>query len=348
MILITNKGAKSGTERVTLLVYSVDGDDYVIIASMGGAPTSPDWYHNLVANPGVTVEVGTERFQGTASEVRGPERDRLYEAQAEILSMFTEYAAKTTRVIPVFRISRVSVAGAGLWSTFWRYLRIVLVAGVPTGVLVGGVGSRAAMFLLRLTSDNSVRGLISDDGFTIGRFSPRDSYGLLQLGAIVGVIGALLYLAIRGWLLGPRWFRTLTIGLGCGAVVGSMLLHSSGVDFLVLSPRWLAMALFVALPAFFGMVIGPAVEFVERRPLPKGWRQFVAPALALALGPSAVFALIVVAPGTFVYAAVRSVAVQAVQGPAAIRVIVRAGWLAVAVLGLAALLRDVRSISALP
>ena len=231
---------------------------------------------------------------------------------------------------------------------FWRYLRIVLVAGIPTGVLVGGVGSRLAMFVLRLTSEDSVRGLISDDGFTIGRFSLGDTYNLLQLGAAVGVIGALVYLVIRGWLLGPRWFRTVTIGLGGGAVVGSMLLHSDGVDFRVLSPRWLAMALFVALPAFFAVVIGPAVELVERRSVPNGWKQFVAPALALAVGPSAVFALVVVAPATLLYAAVRSAAVERVRGPVAIRLIVRAGWLSVAVLGLVALVGDVRAISALP
>ena len=101
MILITTKGAKSGQERTTPLVYTRDGDNYVIIASKGGAPTHPAWYHNLVANPEATAEVGTEKFRVRARVAQGEERQRLYDAQAALMPNFAEYQKKTTRQIPV-------------------------------------------------------------------------------------------------------------------------------------------------------------------------------------------------------------------------------------------------------
>jgi deazaflavin-dependent oxidoreductase (nitroreductase family) len=107
MILITHKGAKSGKERTNPLVYTRDGDRYVIIASKAGAPTSPDWYHNVVANPEVTVEVGTEKFRARAEVVTGEERKRLYDAQAAAMPNFREYQEKTTREIPVVVLHRI-------------------------------------------------------------------------------------------------------------------------------------------------------------------------------------------------------------------------------------------------
>src|ERR1043165_6295351 len=106
LLLLTTKGAKSGNELTVPVVYTRDGDRYVIIASMGGAPKSPAWYHNLVANPEVTLEVGTEKFQAKASVAQSPERERLYAAQAAIMPAFTEYQQKTTRVIPVVVLTR--------------------------------------------------------------------------------------------------------------------------------------------------------------------------------------------------------------------------------------------------
>src|ERR1051325_2598394 len=81
MLLITTTGAKSGQERTTPLVHTTDGDKLVIIASKGGAPSHPAWYHNLVANPVVTVEKGTEKFKARAHVAHGEERDRLFNAQ---------------------------------------------------------------------------------------------------------------------------------------------------------------------------------------------------------------------------------------------------------------------------
>ena len=106
LLLLTTKGAKSGTEGTTPLVYSKDGDRYVIIASMGGAPKHPAWYHNIVANPDVTLEVGKDTFKAKAAVAEEPERTRLYNAQAEMMPAFTEYQQKTTRVIPVVVLTR--------------------------------------------------------------------------------------------------------------------------------------------------------------------------------------------------------------------------------------------------
>ena len=106
MILLTSVGAKSGEPRTSPLVYTTDGDRMVIIASKGGAPTHPDWYYNLVANPVATAEVGTETFPVTATEESGEERKRLYDQMAAIMPNFAEYQRNTDREIPLFTLSR--------------------------------------------------------------------------------------------------------------------------------------------------------------------------------------------------------------------------------------------------
>jgi deazaflavin-dependent oxidoreductase (nitroreductase family) len=107
LLLLTTTGAKSGKPRVAPLVYTTDGDSIVIIASKGGAPTHPDWYHNIAANQEVTVEVGTEKFPARAEIAAEPERTRLFNAQADIMPNFYEYQQNTDRTIPVITISRV-------------------------------------------------------------------------------------------------------------------------------------------------------------------------------------------------------------------------------------------------
>ena len=107
VMLLTMTGAKSGRELCSPLVYSMDGDDVVVIASKGGAPEHPNWYHNLVANPDVTVEIGTEKFEATAVLTEGEERAQLYAEQAAQMPQFAEYEKNAApRVIPVFRIVR--------------------------------------------------------------------------------------------------------------------------------------------------------------------------------------------------------------------------------------------------
>jgi deazaflavin-dependent oxidoreductase (nitroreductase family) len=108
LLLLTTVGAKSGKERVNPVVYTTDGDRTIVIASKGGAPRSPDWYHNLVANPEVTVELPGETFRARATVAEGAERDRLFRAQADEMPNFDEYAASTDRVIPVVVLERIS------------------------------------------------------------------------------------------------------------------------------------------------------------------------------------------------------------------------------------------------
>lgn len=101
LLLLHHTGAKTGTERVNPLVYLPDGDNYVIFASKAGAPTSPDWYHNIRANPNTTIEVGTESIPVTARVAEGDERERLWSTQKEVAPQFAEYESKTDRAIPV-------------------------------------------------------------------------------------------------------------------------------------------------------------------------------------------------------------------------------------------------------
>jgi deazaflavin-dependent oxidoreductase (nitroreductase family) len=112
MLILTTTGAKSGERRETPLVYSTDGDGVVIVASMGGAPKHPAWYHNIVAKPEVTLEVGGEAYTATATIVDDIERRRLYDAHADLHPSFTEYEGKTSRVIPVIVLRREDSAAA--------------------------------------------------------------------------------------------------------------------------------------------------------------------------------------------------------------------------------------------
>ena len=107
MLLLTTTGARSGQRRTTPLVHTRYGDDIVVLASKGGAPFHPAWYHNLVANPEVTLEVGTETFKARARVATGEEHDRLYAAQAKLMPNFAEYQRKTTRRIPVVVLRRI-------------------------------------------------------------------------------------------------------------------------------------------------------------------------------------------------------------------------------------------------
>ena len=108
VLLLSTMGAKSGQRRTNPVMYLLHGAQLVVFASNGGAATSPDWYHNLVANPTVSVEVGTESYEAQAEVVSGEERDHLYAYQAKIYPQFGEYEKNTTRTIPVVTLTRVS------------------------------------------------------------------------------------------------------------------------------------------------------------------------------------------------------------------------------------------------
>jgi deazaflavin-dependent oxidoreductase (nitroreductase family) len=106
LLLLNTTGARSGQPRTSPLVYTTDGARLVIIASKGGAPSHPDWYHNIVANPAVEIELGAERFPARATIAEGAERQRLYDQMAAQMPFFAEYQRKTPRQIPVVVLER--------------------------------------------------------------------------------------------------------------------------------------------------------------------------------------------------------------------------------------------------
>jgi deazaflavin-dependent oxidoreductase (nitroreductase family) len=106
LLLLTTTGAKTGQVRTNPLAYLGDGGRWFVFASKAGAPTSPDWYHNLVAHPNVKVEVGTESFDAVATVLTGEERDQVYARQAALHPVFAEYQQRTKRAIPVVALAR--------------------------------------------------------------------------------------------------------------------------------------------------------------------------------------------------------------------------------------------------
>lgn len=108
LLLLHTTGARSGMARINPLAYTRDGERFVVIASKGGAPTNPDWYYNILANPTVTVEVGSEQFQARATVAAEPERTRLFEQMAARMPGFAEYQRNTTRTIPVIVLERMA------------------------------------------------------------------------------------------------------------------------------------------------------------------------------------------------------------------------------------------------
>jgi len=108
LLLLTHTGARSGRQRTNPLAYLADGDRFVVFATKGGSPTNPDWFHNLVANPTVTIEVGTESFEVEAEVAEGDERERLWKEQVSRNRSFGDYEARTSRKIPVIVLRRTS------------------------------------------------------------------------------------------------------------------------------------------------------------------------------------------------------------------------------------------------
>jgi hypothetical protein len=149
----------------------------------------------------------------------------------------------------------------GFRPTFTHMLRRAWLAGAAggfAGFLIGGVGGRLAMFILRLTSDDFVRGAESDDGFTIGRFSLATVF-LLLITTALGSVAAVIYMSVRP-ALPARWRRAMWATL-CGAIGGATIVHSDGVDFNLLEPTALAIAMFVAIPAGGGWLMA---YFIDR------------------------------------------------------------------------------------
>ena len=111
LLLLHSTGAKSGQARVHPLAYQDAGNDVAVFASAAGAPKNPAWYHNVVANPDVTVEIGGHTLPMRARVAEGGERDRIWQRQKELAPAFADYEAKTSRTIPVIILQPVGWSG---------------------------------------------------------------------------------------------------------------------------------------------------------------------------------------------------------------------------------------------
>ena len=101
LLILHSTGAKSGQTRLAPIVYQQVGDSWAVFASKAGAPDNPDWYHNLVANPKASIELGTSTVDVTARVLEGAEREEIWSKQKQLMPGFADYEAKTDRVIPV-------------------------------------------------------------------------------------------------------------------------------------------------------------------------------------------------------------------------------------------------------
>lgn len=158
-------------------------------------------------------------------------------------------------------------------------LSTVTLVGMACGALVVGVLGRLAMMLLAGLNPEAA-GLRSDDGFRIGQFTLSGSLQLAFAGVQAGIAGAFAYVAVRGLMVGPSWFRLLSVSLGPAVVIGALIVHTDGVDFTALDPPWLAALLFVALPAVFVALL----HLLSERLLVPGWTP-PKPLLVLGLVP---------------------------------------------------------------
>jgi hypothetical protein len=177
------------------------------------------------------------------------------------------------------------------WGALEPALRLVsasVMVGAGCGAVIGGVGGRLAMRLLFITSDDSVKGTISDDGFEIGRFTLGDTVGLVVVTAFIGVIAALFLLLAHPFVafLGPRVVPVMAVFYG--VVGGAMMVHRDGIDFNALAPIWLAIVLFVGICAGFGAAAAALLRAAARD---GGWAQslprwaLVAPLVTLVFPP---------------------------------------------------------------
>ncbi len=176
-------------------------------------------------------------------------------------------------------------------------------AGGLGGVLVGGIGGRFAMFVLRLTSDDSVRGIESDDGFTIGQFNTLETLELIVVTAILGIIVGLIVVLGRPFF--PKRGMPFAWALAGATAGGAMLINPDGVDFTLIEPHWLAVTFFVAIPAAGAGLIAWLTEAYARFWWRKRKVTALAALVALAAIPAFPVAIVAVLVGAFWFLAMR-------------------------------------------
>jgi hypothetical protein len=163
---------------------------------------------------------------------------------------------------------------------------VIVLAGLGLGIVVGGVLGRLAMYVLARLNPEAT-GLVSDDGFVMGQFTLSGTLNLLLVGALLGGFGGLVYAAARHLTFGPHWWRVLSVALGAGLPVGALIVHPGGVDFTLLQPVRLSVALFVAIPALYGVLLTVLVE-PRIAPPPASWGRLEALRWLLRAGAAAV------------------------------------------------------------
>lgn len=225
------------------------------------------------------------------------------------------------------------------------YIGSCVWGGLVAGLLIGGVGGRLAMFVLRVTSGERVVGLESDDGFTIGEFS-SDTFFLVLLAGAVGMVASLLYGLVRVWL--PPRYRALSFGALGGLVGGSGIVHADGIDFSLLEPRWLAIAMFVALPLLGSVALSLVTEKMlaraESRPI--GWLGLLVPLPGLIFtGPIGIGLVVALPLGLVLDSKVPLVRWWQSLPVTRLGQLALIGW---AVAGAIALINDITAIAGLP
>lgn len=228
--------------------------------------------------------------------------------------------------------------------THARRVSTAVVAGVSMGALIGGIGGRIAMFVLRVTSDPALHGAKTDDGFIIGQISGATLF-LVIITSALGVLGGAFYLAVRSWL--PQRWRAALFGLFGGILGGAGAIRPDGIDFTLLDPLPLAIAMFIALPAIYGVVVSRLIERWLREDSGPGasqaWTLGLIPLLVVAfLGPVGIG----VAVGMLALWIVHRTAprVARLWGSPVVVWIGRAGLVVVTAVALTSLVRDVTQI----
>ncbi len=228
------------------------------------------------------------------------------------------------------------------FKTVAYWLSLGAAAGGLGGFVAGGIGGRLAMFVLRLTSEASVRGIESDDGFIIGRFDFTSTLNLLFVTAFLGSFFGLFVVLGRPFLP-SRWMPAAWAGAGA-TVGGAVLIHGDGVDFTLIEPHWLAVALFIVIPAAGGALIAWLIERLH----PIWWKRRKATA-AVSLGavPAIVFfpvAIVGVVGGAIWLLASRIEGLRGVPQWRPARILALAVFAAVVVLGSIGLIGDVQDV----
>ena len=225
-----------------------------------------------------------------------------------------------------------------------RRLSAAAAAGFLTGAAIGGIGGRLAMFVLRLTSDPALRGLKTDDDFTIGVFSGATMF-LLVFTALGGMVGGIFYLVVRSWL--PKSARPWIFGAFTAVVGGALVIRPDGIDFTLLEPLWLAVVMFIALPAAYGVAVSLLAErFLASDSAFAGpWAWIAGPVLLLPLGlfgPAGLAVIALIVAAFFLSRSAPQIGSLWTSAPVAW--IGRAGLVAIGALAAASLLRDVTEI----